>query len=69
MGDKLFWHCTKLSQLQFAGTKAQWAAIHKGYENTWKPNGTNWCTDTGDFTVTCTDGTLSKEEAQLSSQS
>ena len=65
VGDKLFWHCTLLEELRFAGTKAQWGAVEKGYQNTWKPDGTSWSTDTGDFVVTCTDGTLSKSEALL----
>lgn len=63
IGDKAFWHCLMLSELRFAGTKAQWTAVLKGYENTWKPNGTNWCSDTGEFVIICSDGVLSKYEA------
>ena len=45
--------CSKLKRIDFNGTKAQWKAIEKG---------NNWGKNTGDFTVYCTDGTLSKSE-------
>ena len=46
--------CSGLKRINFNGTKAQWNAIKKG--DCWRDN-------TGDFTVYCTDGTLSKSEA------
>ena len=63
IGDKTFWHCTNLTEIHYGGTMEQWKQIHKGYEQTWKPDGTNWASDTGEFIVYCTDGQLSKTEA------
>lgn len=60
VGDKAFWHDLQLAELRFGGTMEQWNAVEKGYEQTWKPTGTNWCSDTGDFKVVCSDGTLNK---------
>lgn len=54
IGNSAFSDCTSLTRIDFNGTKAQWKAIKKG--NGWRNN-------TGDFTVYCTDGTLSKSEA------
>ena len=48
-----FENCTGLTKIDFNGTKAQWKAIEKY----------GWRDNTGDFTVYCTDGTLSKSEA------
>ena len=54
MGSCAFSGCTGLTKIDFNGTKAQWKAIEKaGF----------WCNFTGDFTVYCTNGTLSKSEA------
>lgn len=46
--------CTSLTRIDFDGTKAQWEAISKEY---------GWNSNTGSFTIYCTDGTLSKSEA------
>ena len=54
IGDRAFYYCTGLTRIDFNGTIAQWKAIEKGYY---------WCNYTGDFTVYCTDGTISKLEA------
>ena len=54
VGIGVFSDCDKLTRIDFNGTKAQWKAIKKG---------NNWSGNTGDFTVYCTDGTLSKSEA------
>ncbi len=51
---RAFENCTGLTRIDFNGTKAQWKAIKK-YNF--------WCSYTGNFTVYCTDGTLSKSEA------
>ena len=46
-----FEYCHSLTSIQFGGTVAQWEAIFFG---------SSWNSGTGDYTVTCTDGTLSK---------
>lgn len=43
--------CSGLKRINFNGTKAQWNAIRKG---------DCWSYNTGNFTVYCTDGTISK---------
>lgn len=54
IGDGAFSDCTSLTKIDFNGTKAQWNAIKK---YNW------WSSNTGNFTVYCTDGTISKSEA------
>ena len=54
IGSYAFEVCSKLKRIDFNGTKAQWKAIEKGNK---------WSDYTGNFTVYCTDGTLSKSEA------
>ena len=54
IGDNAFYKCSGLTTINFQGTKAQWRAIEKG-------NG--WDSNTGTFTVICTDGTISKADA------
>ncbi len=44
--------CSGLTSITFNGTKAQWKAVLKGI---------NWNYDTGNYTVTCTDGKLDKD--------
>ncbi len=51
IGNWVFCNCSSLTNIIFKGTKAQWTAISKG-------NG--WNTNTGNYIITCTDGTLSK---------
>ena len=46
--------CSGLEEIQYKGTIEQWKAIQKG--NSW-----DW--DTGDYTVYCMDGNLTKKEA------
>lgn len=60
IGDKTFWHCTNLERIEYGGTMAQWDAVSKLRENTWELDGTTWCSDTGDFIVSCIDGEISK---------
>ena len=43
--------CIALSDIDFKGTKAQWNAITKG---------TSWNTNTGNYTIHCTDGDIPK---------
>ncbi len=54
IGWGAFKNCSGLKRIDFNGTKAQWNAIKKDYF---------WSYNTGNFTVYCTDGTLSKSEA------
>lgn len=54
IGSYAFEVCSKLKRIDFNGTKAQWETVEKG---------NNWGKNTGDFTVYCTDGTISKSEA------
>lgn len=45
------YNCTNLTEITFKGTKKQWLAIEKGNQ---------WDYDTGNYTVTCSDGKLDK---------
>ena len=51
IGAGAFYECIGLTRIDFNGTKVQWKAIEKD---------SYWCNYTGDFTVYCTDGTISK---------
>jgi len=51
IGDAAFYNCSKLTSINFKGTKAEWNAISKG---------SAWNYNTGEYTIYCTDGTLSK---------
>ena len=53
-GGIAFSGCTKLKTIVYQGTVAQWHAIEKG---------PTWAQRTGDFTVACTDGILTKEQS------
>ncbi len=50
----VFFYCSSLTDITYNGTKAEWQKITKG--DGWKWN-------TGNFTVHCTDGDLTKNEA------
>ena len=52
--DCAFYGCSSLTDIIYNGTKAEWQKITKGDEWTWS---------TGDITVHCTDGDLTKYEA------
>ena len=52
IADAAFYGCSNLTSIQFSGTTEQWAAISFG---------SNWNTNTGNYTVTCTDGTVTKD--------
>ncbi|MBR2927371.1 MAG: leucine-rich repeat domain-containing protein [Clostridia bacterium] len=54
IGNYAFSGCKGLTSIQFDGTKAQWSKISKG---------SYWNANTGSYTVTCTDGTLTKAES------
>ena len=51
IGFEAFCGCTGLTSINYQGTVEQWEAIDKGH---W------WDHQTGDYTVYCTDGNLSK---------
>lgn len=50
-----FYNCSSLTSITYKGTKAQWEAIRKIYDDE------NWNAGTGAYTVYCTDGTIPKE--------
>ena len=54
IGQSAFSGCSGLTTINFQGTKVQWQAIVKSI---------NWDADTGEYTVICTDGTISKANA------
>ena len=49
--DSAFEGCSLLTDIEFDGTKEQWEAISKG---------SNWNVNTGNYTIHCTDGDISK---------
>lgn len=51
IGYNAFSHCEKLATINYNGTKAQWYNIGKAYL---------WDDYSGDYTIVCTDGTLTK---------
>ena len=51
IGDEVFYDCCSLTSIEFEGTKAQWNAISKG---------DGWNLGTGNYTVYCTDGDITK---------
>lgn len=51
IGDEVFFYCENLTDIIFNGTKIQWNAIKKG---------DNWDKGTGNYTVHCTDGDITK---------
>ena len=51
IGPDAFYYCDRLTSINYGGTKAQWSAI---------PKGSYWDLNTGSYTVTCTDGVLTK---------
>lgn len=51
IGDSTFYYCTGLTSITFGGTTYQWTAISKGPE---------WNYGTGNYTVYCTDGNITK---------
>ena len=54
IGDYAFSYCSSLASITYNGTKEEWKNIEKG--DCWQDN-------TGEFTVHCTDGDLTKKEA------
>ena len=52
IGNRVFYYCAGLTRIDFSGTVEQWAKISKD---------TNWDHSTGDYTIYCTDGTITKD--------
>ena len=57
IGEEAFRGCSGLTNVKFNGTMAQWKAIDKGR---W------WLYNTGNFTITCTNGALDGFGNQIS---
>lgn len=53
IGMSAFEYCSNLKEIKFNGTKEQWENINKG---------SDWNRVTGNYTITCTDGTISKND-------
>ena len=51
VGNYAFLYCSSLTSINYNGTKAQWNAISKG---------SPWNSYTGNYTIYCTDGNISK---------
>ena len=51
IGEYAFYNCSDLRTINFQGTMVQWQVIVKG---------SSWDDNTGEYTVICTDGTISK---------
>ena len=51
IGRSAFFGCSSLTSITFGGTMAQWNAMSKG---------SDWNSDTGAYTITCTDGVIHK---------
>ncbi|MGN0768719.1 MAG: leucine-rich repeat domain-containing protein, partial [Christensenellales bacterium] len=51
IGSRAFEDCDNLSEINYNGTMAQWNDINKGAD---------WNYNTGDYTVHCTDGDITK---------
>lgn len=56
IGKHAFYRCSKLTSIDFKGTKAQWGKIVKD---------SDWNSNTGDYTVICTDGKLDKDGNEI----
>lgn len=52
IGDRAFADCESLTEIRYNGTMSQWQNLAKG---------SDWDCDTGNYTVICTDGTISKK--------
>ena len=57
IGEYAFRYCSSLTNINFQGTIEQWKDIGKDRD---------WNSNTGSYTVTCTDGTLDKNGNQIS---
>lgn len=62
IGKEAFFANGKVKSIVFGGTTSEWKAITKGKD--WNYNVGNYYAD--NYTVICTDGTLTKEESMES---
>ena len=51
IGGEAFYGCTGLSSIQYSGTTAEWTNVDKG---------SGWNSQTGTYTIYCSDGTIEK---------
>ncbi len=51
IGENAFDWCAALTEIDFAGTTADWLKVEKG---------DSWDNETGNYVITCTDGTIDK---------
>ena len=51
IGACAFEYCTRLTNITYSGTKEQWSIINFGFD---------WDYETNSYTITCTDGTITK---------
>ncbi|HIY98328.1 MAG TPA: leucine-rich repeat domain-containing protein, partial [Firmicutes bacterium] len=58
IGGYVFYHCRGLISINYMGTMEQWSEIEK--KDDWRDG-----YDTADFTITCTDGELDKDDNQI----
>ncbi|MBE6667251.1 MAG: leucine-rich repeat domain-containing protein [Ruminococcaceae bacterium] len=54
IGEYAFCGCYSLTSINYGGTTSQWSDISKG---------SSWNSSTGEYTVTCTNGTLTKAQS------
>lgn len=54
IGKYALYGCTRLTSINYAGTQSQWQGISKVY---------SWNSNTGNYTVHCTDGDISKADS------
>ena len=52
IGECAFWRCMSLKSINFKGAKTQWNGIRKDKD---------WNSDTGNYTIHCTDGDIAKQ--------
>ncbi len=52
IGEVAFAYCNSLSSITYSGTNTEWIAIEKNK---------NWDSNTGNYTVYCTDGEITKD--------
>jgi type II secretory pathway pseudopilin PulG len=58
--DYAFANCTSLVEIEFTGTKEEWKFLME-YNNELGYSHENWDLNTGNYIITCTDGTIAKD--------
>lgn len=61
-----FQYCSNLTSINYSGTKSQWLAISKNVKNSYVDTTQygEWDYNTGEYTIHCTDGDLTKSEGR-----